>query len=95
MWGTYAEYKINNEFILVFKDGLREGDEPIENLRYCQELFEKQPNSICEIVNKGDGLTDQPLKIDDSSSEDEEEKRDVEKDSFSSDSSLDYDMVLS
>ena len=30
VWGTYCEYLINYEYILVFKDGLREGEECIE-----------------------------------------------------------------
>ena len=30
VWGTYCEYQLNYDYILVFKDGLREGEECIE-----------------------------------------------------------------
>ena len=65
MWGSYAEYQINNEYILVFKDGLREGDEPIENLNYSRDALKKQPNAVCQIVDQGDNITDVPTNIDD------------------------------
>ena len=29
-WGTYCEYLINQDYIVVFKDGLRDGQECIE-----------------------------------------------------------------
>ena len=42
VWGFYGEYILNSEYILVYKDGLREGEEPIENHQYCQKVLEKQ-----------------------------------------------------
>ena len=30
VWGSYAEYQISRDFLLVFKDGIREGQEQIE-----------------------------------------------------------------
>ena len=39
VWGSYAEYKINSEYILVFKDGLREGEEQQENLTWCLDVL--------------------------------------------------------
>ena len=30
VWGSYAEYQISHDFVLIFKDGLREGEQPIE-----------------------------------------------------------------
>ena len=32
-WGSYAEYQINHDCIMVFKDGLREGEEPKQQLQ--------------------------------------------------------------
>ena len=51
VWGSYGEYILNNEYVLVFKDGLREGEEPIENLQHCLKVFGEQKDAVCQIVN--------------------------------------------
>ena len=60
-WGSYAEYQINHDCIMVFKDGLRDGKESQQQLEQCIDLFKKQKNCILKIVNQGDGVTDIPL----------------------------------
>ena len=57
-WGSYAEYQINHDCIMVFKDGLREGEEPKKQLEECLEILENQQNSILQIVNQGDDKSD-------------------------------------
>ena len=61
VWGSYAEYQINHDCIMVFKDGLREGEGPTKQLEQCLDLLKKQKNCILQIVNQGDGVTDMPL----------------------------------
>ena len=50
-WGSYAEYQINHDCIMVFKDGIREGEGPKKQLEECLEILEKQNRSILQIVN--------------------------------------------
>ena len=57
-WGSYAEYQINHDCIMVFKDGIREGEGPIKQLEECIEILENQPRSILQIVNQGDPKQD-------------------------------------
>ena len=60
-WGTYCEYQLNYEYILVFKDGLREGEECIEQLQFCLSHLKSQPNCFYSVINQGDKEEDMPL----------------------------------
>ena len=35
----------------LFKDGLREGSEEIENLEFCKKVLQKQKNGVCTTVD--------------------------------------------
>ena len=52
VWGTYCEYKINQDYLVVFKDGLREGQECTEQLQLCIADLQSQPSCHISIVNQ-------------------------------------------
>ena len=51
---TWSKTLLNAEYILVFKDGLREGEECIEQLQFCLNHLKTQPNCFYSVINQGD-----------------------------------------
>ena len=45
----------------MFKDGLREGEECIEQLQFCLSHLKSQPNCFYSVINQGDKEEDMPL----------------------------------
>ena len=45
----------------MFKDGLREGEECIEQLQFCLNHLKSQPNCFYSVINQGDKEADMPL----------------------------------
>ena len=78
VWGTYCEYQLNYDYILVFKDGLRDSDECIEQLEFCLKHLKSQPDCRYSIINQGDPETDRPIDELSDIDESEEEEEQVE-----------------